>query len=110
EVARAGDEAGDVAPRGERIHIFAERRMRADLEGARLDLLGEHLFLRLFGRARELVAQLLELIVRRPAEPGLLAERADRRIGDRVPDVRRDPGGAEHVPAALGGRVLLRAA
>src|SRR2546422_4301963 len=71
-VARPDDPAGHVLARGERIHVLAQRRMRADLEGARLDRLGERLLLRLLGRARKIVAQLLQLGVGRPAEPRFL--------------------------------------
>src|SRR5437764_15414646 len=87
EVARAGDEAGDVAPCRERLDVFAERRVRGDLECARLDAFCKSLLLSLVGLARKLIAQLLELRVGRPAEPRFLAERPDRRIGERIPDV-----------------------
>src|SRR6185503_5116192 len=100
DVARADDPAANVLARGERVDVLAERRVGADLEGARLDRLGEALFLALVGGAREVVAQLLELRVGRPAEPRLLARGADRGVRERIPDVGRHPGGAEDVPAA----------
>ena len=67
--------------------------MGADLEGAHLDLLGDRFTLSFVGLARELVAQLLDLRVARPAEPRLLAGGAERRVGERAPDVGREPGG-----------------
>src|SRR5258706_8189822 len=111
EVAGLVEEAGDVLARGERRIEFAERHVGADLERARLDLLGELLLLRLVGLAHELGAQLEDLVVLGPAEPaGDLAARIHGGVGDRVPDVRTLPGGEEHVPAALVDRILLGAA
>ena len=60
--------------------------MGADLEGARLNRLGERLLLRLLDGAREVVAQLLELGVGGPAEPGSVAGGAEGRVRQRMPD------------------------
>src|SRR5437868_3465198 len=49
QVAGPGDEARDVLAGGQRVHVLAQRRVRADLERARLDLLGKRLLLRLVG-------------------------------------------------------------
>src|SRR5687767_11177896 len=108
-VAAADHQAGDVLAHRIRIDVLAERRVRADLEGAHLDLLGDRFALGVVGLARELVAQLLDLLVAGPAEPGFLAGRAERGVGERAPHVGREPGREEDVPAALRRRLLLRA-
>src|SRR5262249_7132700 len=87
EVSRADHPAGDVLARGDRVDVLPGRRVGTDLEGAHLDRLGEGLFLRLVGGAGKLVAQLLELAIGGPAEPGFLAGAADRGVRKRVPDV-----------------------
>src|SRR5262245_4148469 len=111
DVAVGDEPAGDVLAPDGHVHEFAERRMRADLERARLDRLGELLLLRLVRLAHELRAQLFELGVGRPAEPaGLLALRLEPGLVDRAGDVVRLPRGQEHVPAALSRGVFLRAA
>src|SRR5688572_4562328 len=109
-VASADHPSGDVLARGERVYVLAERRVRADLERAHLDRLGQRLLLAVVGLACELVAQLLDLGVARPAEPRLLAGSAERGVGERAPHVGREPRGKENVPAALRRRLLLRAA
>src|SRR5688572_533504 len=73
DIARADDPAGHVLARGEGVDVFAQGRVRADLERSRLDRLRKGLLLRFLRRAREVVAQLFEARVGRPAEPGLLA-------------------------------------
>src|ERR1035437_6543387 len=110
EVARPGHEAGDAFPNRGRIDVLPERGMGADLESARLDRFGHALFLGLIGGARKLVAQFLQLFVAAPAEPALVAQAVDRGVGERIPDVGRNPGGAENVPAALRRQILFRAA
>jgi len=87
-------EARDAAPRGERVGVLAERSVGRDLEGARLDLLGERLLLRVVGLARELVAQLLDLLVARPAEGRLVARGVDEGGRHRIEHVGRAPRGA----------------
>ena len=55
-------------------------------------------------------AQLQELVVQRPAEPGILADRVDVGVDQRIDDVDRGGRRQEGVPATLVGRVLAGAA
>src|SRR5262245_478116 len=83
----------DVVAVGDRLIPLAEIGVRANLERARLDLVRE---LGLLGRirlGREREPHLLQLLVARPAEPGLLARRVEGGGADRVEHIRRDPRG-----------------
>src|SRR5436190_16871134 len=85
EVARADHQSLDALAHCGRGNVFAQGRMRPDLECTRLDLLGELLLRGFVGRAREAVAQLLEVGVARPAEPALVARAAHGAARNRIP-------------------------
>ena len=72
--------------------------------------LDDLLLLGRIGLLGELVAQLLDRRVARPAEHGLVARGVEEAGHHRIEDVGRHPRGEEGVPAALVRRVLLGAA
>src|SRR5687768_4050642 len=78
-VPEHGDRRGDVAGHGRaprrRLHELAERHGDALIQHALLHLLGQLELLLGIARARELHAQLLDLLVERPAELSAVAGR-----------------------------------
>ena len=75
--------AGDVLAHQRALIPLAERDVRDHLRLAHLHGLGDGLLLGRIGLARELVAQLLHLLVAGPAEHGLVAARVDEAHEDR---------------------------
>src|SRR3954470_17195470 len=65
---RRGDVAAHAGAPRQRLYELAERHRDADVEHALLDLLGDRELLLGIALAQELHAQLLDLLVERPAE------------------------------------------
>ena len=112
DVAVGDEEAADVLARRHRLVVLAERRMGADLERARVDLVGQLLLRRLVGGAHELVAQLHQLVVAGPAEPAASSRRACPSSGWRSGSRRRSVCQAVRnmCQPPLSGAILLGAA
>src|SRR5437660_1169875 len=81
---RRHDVAFDVLARRARLVPLAEVNVSRVLRPAHLERLGDRLLLCGVGFAREIVAQLLDLRVARPAEQRLLAARIQEGGGDGI--------------------------
>src|SRR6185312_4181439 len=110
QVGRREDAALDVFSVGSLGLEHPGRDVGHGLERALLELHGELFAGVEVGRLDPRSAQLLDLVVLGPAEPGAVAVRPQSLVDRRVEHVRADPAGAEHVPPALGRRLLRGAA
>src|SRR5215471_7034288 len=93
------------AQRGLRLELSG-RNIGDDLKRTLLDLRGDFLALLGILGFQPLGAQLFELVVAGPAEPGLLAISAQHDVDRGIERVGTDPAGLEHVPPPLGDRLF----
>src|SRR4051794_39519129 len=107
---RRGEDTADILAGSDRLIVLAEIDVGDHLALAHLHGFGNLLLLGQIGGAREIIAQLLDPGVARPAECGLVAARIHEAVHYRIEDVGRDPGGQHAMPATGVGGVLLDAA
>src|SRR3989442_14698135 len=97
---RSLDHASHVLANSDGAVPLAERDVGRVLREPHLHSLSDGFLLARVGLARELVAQLLHLLVAGPAEHRLVTGAVEETCHDRVQDVGGDPRRQERVPAA----------
>src|ERR1700722_14995829 len=96
----------DVRAERGRLKNLAKRDVRQGLQAPKLDLLGERFLWRQVWGVKPGIAQLLQLFIRWPAKPGLLAVAPQREVAPGIGYSDTIQGGDESAPAALVRRVL----
>src|SRR3984893_9969162 len=90
---RGGEDTADILAGSNRLIVLAEMNVGNHFAFAHLHGLGDLLLLGRIGGAREVVAQLLDPGIARPAAVRVVAARVHKAIHHRVENVGRDPGG-----------------